>query len=1312
MVSPVIYDEFGREQLKYLPYTSPGNDGSFKMNPFIEQAQFCTRQYPGEQFFFGQTYYDGSPLNQVQATAAPGNSWVEEGNTVNIDYLVNTTDDDVVIWNIGYDNGDVPVSAGSYKPGSLFVTVTTDENANQVIEYKDLLGHIILKKVQAVNIPTPGHDGWLCTYYVYDDLNNLRFVIQPEGTKYLSNNRWTFDGSSWASSNIAQQQCFSYEYDELGRMIIKRVPGAGETSMDYDGRNRLIITQDANLQAQNKWLITNYDNLNRPILTGLVNNFEYNTDIGILATNQTHNVNPSNITEILTQTFYDDYSQISGTGSGLSTQLVTSDLNNTDYFYTPSNTSFPYPQPITANYQLNNQVTGTVVEVLGQRTPTYLYTVNFYDDHNRLIQTQSTNFSGGTDTYSSQYSFSGQVLRTLEDHNKGGDNPQHYDVLTQMQYDAMGRLLITNKKAGTSPMVTIAQNQYNELGQLKQKSIGQVRSTDNPNTYTNTPIDIIKYDYNIRGWLSGINKDYADGVTGVQNWFGEDISYDKGFTQNQLNGNIAGIKWCSGGDGNQRAYGYSYDNANRLTEADFTQFSGAWNTSAGIDFTTSNLTFDLNGNILTMKQMGLSGINSSSVIDDLQYGYNANSNQLNYVTDNANNTNSVLGDFKEINNDESQDYTYDGNGNLTQDNNKGINAITYNYLNLPQAVTVTREGTITYTYDAAGNKLRKVTVDNSTRLNTVTTTTDYIGPFVYQNDVLQYISQEEGRIRPASTDNTDVMYYDYTEKDHLGNTRAMLTDQQQADIYPVATMEESNAANENLYYDNVDLTRFRIEDIPDFPLPADVTYGSPNENVAETNGSGNKIGPSITLRVMAGDQINIHVADWYNMGTTSPGRPQSPLTDILSALENSVPLVSGASQLVQVSGLTDQILTPGMTGFLSQQTSQANQSKPQAFLNWVLFDDQFNVVMTGDGNNSGFLQIGDDNTYSTLVVANKKITKCGYLYVYVNNETPNIDVFFDNFQVTDTRGPLLETDNYYPFGLAMAGIDDQAAGILNNKYKYNQNEEQRQEFSDGTGLETIDFNARMYDAQIGRFWQIDPFCEYMRRWSPYEFSFDNPILYNDPKGRKPGDTITAPIPVAIGTDSKGQYELEATVTVYGQAKSNSTIFWSDVGSFLYGALDYVPFAGSLKQIGEGIGNGSWAGIGMGIVSLGVDVFTGGEGGEALRVGEEVAEHALANTAVKAEEEVAEQAEKEVAKTARTKSSEQLRKEWEEGTGEKWPKEPDDPTKNQHAHHTKPLADGGQDGYPNVEPLPAKEHRALHKNNGDFQRWGSRAKPKN
>jgi len=139
-------------------------------------------------------------------------------------------------------------------------------------------------------------------------------------------------------------------------------------------------------------------------------------------------------------------------------------------------------------------------------------------------------------------------------------------------------------------------------------------------------------------------------------------------------------------DSRLRKYDYSYDAMNRLTAASFNQFTGSsFNKTAKVDYSVSNLQYDLNGNIKTMNQMGMKiGAASSALIDQLTYSYYSGTNRLQQVIDGANNNASTLGDFKyNPATKTSTDYNYDANGNLVQDNNKNIAGIAYNYLNQP-----------------------------------------------------------------------------------------------------------------------------------------------------------------------------------------------------------------------------------------------------------------------------------------------------------------------------------------------------------------------------------------------------------------------------------------------------------------------------------------------------------------------------------------------------------------------------------------------------------------------------------------------------
>ncbi len=100
-------------------------------------------------------------------------------------YLISTVADSVRIWTIAAADGSVPASTTRYAAGELYKNVTTDEAGNAVVEYKDKEGRVVLKKVQLAATPGTGHVGWLSTYYVYDDLGNLRYVLPPKAVEIL-----------------------------------------------------------------------------------------------------------------------------------------------------------------------------------------------------------------------------------------------------------------------------------------------------------------------------------------------------------------------------------------------------------------------------------------------------------------------------------------------------------------------------------------------------------------------------------------------------------------------------------------------------------------------------------------------------------------------------------------------------------------------------------------------------------------------------------------------------------------------------------------------------------------------------------------------------------------------------------------------------------------------------------------------------------------------------------------------------------------------------------------------------------------------
>jgi RHS repeat-associated protein len=211
------------------------------------------------------------------------------------------------------------------------------------------------------------------------------------------------------------------------------------------------------------------------------------------------------------------------------------------------------------------------------------------------------------------------------------------------------------------------------------------------------------------------------------------------------------MSWKMSNETPTRGYRFAYDNLSRLTAANYLE-----NGSTNDHFNTA-YAYDKQGNMTSLSRKGNTGTSTYGNIDVLTMAYAGN--QLVKAEDTGTTVSlSSSMDFKN-NSNVAKEYSYDANGNLIQDLNKGINSITYNLLNLPQTLTISNSlgsATNSYTYAADGRKL-KAEIGSKT--------TEYCGNVIYENGALKRILVEGGYIEGGT-------YYFYLT-DHLGNNRVV-----------------------------------------------------------------------------------------------------------------------------------------------------------------------------------------------------------------------------------------------------------------------------------------------------------------------------------------------------------------------------------------------------------------------------------------------------------------------------------------------------------------------------------------------------------
>ena len=519
----------------------------------------------------------------------------------------------------------------------------------------------------------------------------------------------------------------------------RKLPGCDAVRYVYDKADRLIFVQDGNLKGQGRWRFTIPDALGRTVLSGLcseplpVDGSAVEAEFTGSGSYKGYAVKVGGIvralsgSRLLTVNYYDNYDFLGKNGFPA-------------YAYDSSMESSGYGTKSDARGMLTGSVTGLAGDGAGQ-----LYSVVYYDRRSRPVQRQSSNSLGGKETEYTAYNFTGQPTRLRHVHTAQG-KAVRTEVRTY-SYDHAGRLLTVKHKLDALGEVTLVNNVYDDLGRLQSKSLHG--SAVNKQTYA----------YNIRNWLTG--------VSGSK--FTQNLYYNTGNGVAKYNGSVSSMTWKAGNESTVRGYKFTYDGLDRLLNAIYGETAGI---STNANRFSENVTnYDKNGNIKGLQRYGQTGASAYGLIDNLTFTLNGN--RLNRVDDAV--TASTYGGGFEFKDGVKQanEYAYDANGNLTKDLNKGITGISYNCLNLPNAVTFSDGSTITYTYGADGTKLRTVH-----KIGSATTTTDYCGNVIYENGVQKLLLTEEGYVTLSDSK------YHYYLKDHQGNNRVVINQS--------GTVEETN----------------------------------------------------------------------------------------------------------------------------------------------------------------------------------------------------------------------------------------------------------------------------------------------------------------------------------------------------------------------------------------------------------------------------------------------------------------------------------------------------------------------------------------
>ena len=754
------YDGKGRETNAWapVPFTATGNFvafGTYKQTSGV---------FWGDSYAYVRNVYESTPLDRLVAHYGNGADWHLTGHSAKkeyqtsgngllcANYVVSSTGKNATLAMQGYLAG-----------GKLQVEKSISEDGIVELTFKDMFGNVRLQRTLSGN-------GEFNTYYVYDALGRLRFVLPPEASKSLTANytNWTY------SNSYISKYGYYYEYDSRDLCTLKKLPGCDPVKMVYDKVGHLVFSQDGNQSLSGQWTFFLYDIEGRLVVQGIcvsadIPSVDYTTVIATWTSNGMYDGYDANITlqqaKPLLTYYYDNYDFIE---SATTTERSVLSFS--------SHRGYPLA---TAN--VKSLLTGLRVHQL-QATSLSTVEARYYDGKGHVISTCATNSTNGSETVYISYRLSGAIEKRYHQHIK--NLAKANTAVTEeysFEYDHSDRLLSEKYSINGSVQQTLASYTYDEIGRMKTKTIGS----------TETQF----YSYNVRSWPEQING----------NRFKETLCYNTTVdglspSTKQYGGNISAMRWFVNSENKWRGFQFSYDDQSRLTTAAYGEGTGL---NSNQNRYSESFRYDNMGNVESLTRYGLCDNNTYGMIDNLTYTYNGN--QVVKVDDSVSGP-AYTGAFHFVDgSSESIEYEYDKNGNMTKDLNKKLAEIQYNLLNLPSMINCSP---IYYQmmYDAAGNKL--TTMSNSRgiwfgQLDTITKpiigpivdpilhslgtkvpiddkpievsklvdTYQYCGNVIYHNDT-KIVRNSQGYATFDSSGNPEFHYY---LCDHQGNVRVVFS---------------------------------------------------------------------------------------------------------------------------------------------------------------------------------------------------------------------------------------------------------------------------------------------------------------------------------------------------------------------------------------------------------------------------------------------------------------------------------------------------------------------------------------------------------